>query len=131
MSPPVITWRFPDVQRVLVDALTVFVAADRTDIETPEDLQVRLPFVRVVRTGGGRNRLNDLATVEIDVFAGTYAQGEPLAESISQWLCGPPPPISVFDRVVCAVAPRELPWGDVNVRRFGATYQVVARRVRA
>lgn len=131
MSQPVITWRFPDVQRVLVDALTVFVGPDRTDIETPDDLQARLPFVRIVRTGGGRGRLNDLATVEIDVFAGSYAQAQPLAESISQWLCGPPPPIPVLDRVVCAVAPRELPWGDVNVRRLGATYQVVTRRVRA
>lgn len=126
MSPPFL--RFLDIQRVLVDGLEVLAGAGRTGIETPVDLLGAMPFVRVLRVGGPSDRLNDFATVDIDVFAATYTASELLAEQIRQYLVGPPPGLAVLDRVNCDIAPRELPWADNNVRRFNATYGVVSRR---
>lgn len=121
-------YRFPDVQRVVVTDLTALVGAGRAAIETPPNLADLLPFVRVMRVGGFSDTLNDHAVIDIDVFAGTYNTGELLAEQVRQRLVGPPPPAAELDRVEVEVAPRELPWGDGAVRRWGATYRVVARR---
>ncbi len=130
MTGPI--WRFPDVQRVLVDALPALVGAGRVAARTPSNLAEVLPFVRVLRIGGGRDRINDYPTVDVDTFAATYAQAEELAELVDAWLVGPPPTPSAFDRVEVEVAPRELPWGDgTTVRRFNATYRIVSRRRRA
>lgn len=123
--------RFPDVQRVLVEGLEVIVGAGSTGIETPVNLIQVLPFVRVVRAGGSSNRLHDLSSVDVDVFHGRYVDGEALAERIRQYLCGPPPPFAVLDRVECDSAPQELPWGDPGIRRFNASYTAIARRTAA
>lgn len=121
--------RFPDVQRVLIAGLETLVGVGHVGVETPDDLDVRLPFVRVMRIGGPRDRLNDHATVDVDVFAASYTAAETLAETISEWLCGPPPGARELDRVDCDVAPRELPWSDgETLRRWGATYRAVTRR---
>jgi len=124
-------YRFPDVQRVVVAELETLAGAGHAAIETPTDLAERLPFVRVMRSGGYSDRLTDHGVVDIDVFAATYTAVELLAEQIRQHLVGPPPPIGVLDLVEVEVAPRELPWGDGTVRRFGATYRTHARRRRA
>jgi hypothetical protein len=120
--------RFPDVQRELVDDLAVLVGADHVAIETPAELAAALPFVRVLRIGGSSDRFNDVAVVEVDVFAATYTDGEPLAEQVRQRLVGPPPPVPRLDRIDCEIAPRELPWGDGTVRRWNATYHITSRR---
>lgn len=120
------------MQRVLVEALPALVGAGRVASRTPLNLAEVLPFVRVLRVGGGRDRINDYPTVDVDVFAPTYAAAEAMAEAIDAWLVGPPPGPRVFDRVEVEVAPRELPWGDEStVRRFNATYRIVSRRRRA
>ena len=121
--------RFPDVQVLLVRHLEQLLGAGHVGIETPADLTAALPFARVRRVGGLSDRLNDFATVDVDVFAGLYTAAELLAEQIRQDLVGPPPPLPLLDRISCDNAPRELPWGDgATVRRFGATYVTVARR---
>jgi hypothetical protein len=120
--------RFPDVQRVLVADLETLAGVNHTGTETPEDLAGALPYIRVLRVGGGSDRLNDYATVDVDCFAATYTAAEQLAERVRQRLVGPPPPIAVLDRATCEVGPRELPWGDGQIRRFAATFQIAARR---
>lgn len=122
--------RFPDAQRLLIDALVVLVpSVDRTGAETPANLADVLPFIRVRRAGGRRDLITDRATVDIDVFAASYTAGELLAERVALYLCGPPPPVAVFDRIECLIAPQELPWGDGRgVHRFGTTYSVSSRR---
>jgi len=124
------TARFPDVQAALV-ALLAPMAGGRAGIETPADLESRLPFVRVMRTGGGSGRVSDSATVQVDVFAASYGAGEDLAERVRQYLTGRPlrHGRAVLDRVVCESAPVELPWAP-RVRRFVATYVVTSRRFR-
>jgi hypothetical protein len=130
MVAPSVDRRFPDVTRLLVTELEVWVdSPDQAGPETPDDLQDKLPFVRAYRIGGSRDRLSDYATVSVDVFAGDYSSAEALAEDIAQWLCGPPPPIVWIDRVEPDVAPRRLPWGDERIFRWQAQYTLVTRRV--
>jgi hypothetical protein len=131
VTQPVVAWVFPDVQRLLVDQLGVWVGDDHVDTETPENLQDQLPFIRVERVGGGRDRISDSPAVELQFFAGTYAEVQPLAEKVCEWLCGPPAPISQLDRVLCTSAPVEIPYGDERIRRMVATFQLTTRRVRA
>lgn len=123
--------RFPDMQRIIADVLVDagLLAEGRTGALTPDNLQDVLPYARVTRIGGGSDLLNDSATVDVDLFASSYADGELLAERIRQLLVGPPPPHAGLDRAECVSGPRELPWDDrAAVRRFGASYLVVARR---
>lgn len=131
MTQPTVAWVFPDVQRLLVAALGVWVGDDHVDTETPDDLQDQLPFIRVERVGGGRDRISDSPTVELQFYASTYADVQPLAESVSEWLCGPPAPLPQLDRVLCTSAPVEIPYGDERIRRMVATFQLTTRRVRA
>lgn len=121
---------FPDVARVLVEDLETLAGVGHTGTQTPVDLAGVLPFVRVLRVGGGSDRLNDLPVIDVDVFADTYAAAELLAERIRQRLVGPPPAQPQLDRADCEVGPRELPWGDGQIRRFGATYTLITRRRR-
>ncbi len=123
------TQRFPDVQRLLVAGLETLLGAGRAAVQTPSDMEQDLPFVRVMRIGGGRTQISDVATVDVDVFADSYVNAEAIAEQVDGWLCGPPSGVALFDAVTCEVGPRELPWSDgVLVRRWGATYTVVTRR---
>lgn len=125
------TRRFPDVQRALVAILAPLVGG-RAGTETPGDLESKMPFIRVLRTGGPSDHIYDYATVDVDVYASTYTQAEPLAEQVRQLLTGPPlrTDAIVIDRISCESAPVELPWAP-GVRRFGATYVVVSRRYTA
>ncbi|MBQ1047854.1 hypothetical protein KBX50_05195 [Micromonospora sp. C51] len=125
--------RFPDVQRALATLLEPLAGgAGHTGAQTPDDLQQVLPFIRITRRGGGSDRLNDYASVEVDVFADQYGGddgAEALAERVRQFLTGAPravPPV-VFDRITCVSGPTERPWAP-EVRRFGAAYLVVSRR---
>ncbi len=130
MSQPIVR-RWPDMNVVLRDLIGDRVGGT-TNVgpQTPEDLAARPWFVRAMRVDGGSDLLNDYPVMEVDVFAPTYAVGEPLAENIRQWLTRRRPS-PVVDRIDCLTAPRELPWGDGTMRRFGATYDVVTRRVPA
>jgi hypothetical protein len=122
---------FPDVARVLVDDLELLAGAGHTGGQTPADLVGMLPFIRVLRVGGGSDRLNDFPVVDVDVFAATYVAAQLLAEQVRARLVGPPPASPVLDSAVCQTGPHELPWGDGStVRRFGATYIITARRRR-
>lgn len=124
--------RFPDVVSLLLDAIeSILGGGQHTGYVTPADLADRLPFVRVRRVSGNRDRFNDFAVVDLDVFAATYPAALDLSEQLADWLCGPPPPIAAFDRAECTSSPVELPWDDSDppkLRRFGATYTVVSRR---
>lgn len=121
--------RFPDVQRILVDSLTVLAGVGHVAIETPANLADLMPFVRVVRTGGSASWVSAVPHVDVDVFAGSYLAAEQLAEQIREYLVGPPPGPVLLDRVDCTLLPRELPWDDDGlVRRFGAEFDITVRR---
>lgn len=119
--------RWPDVNQVVRGLIAELVGIDNVGPETPADLAGRHVFVRARRVDGGNDDINDYPVVDVDVFAVRYDVGEPLAEQVRQRLTqrrSSP----LLDRIDCSTGPRELPWGDGTVRRFGATYEVVARR---
>jgi hypothetical protein len=124
---------FGDVAKAWTVLLRPFVDNDpgRIGTSAPADLDDRLPFIRVRRTGGPTDRVNDAPTLLVDVFADTYAVAEPLAGRIRDWLLFNGPHKAnglIFDRIGCDSSPQELPWSDTaTVRRFGATYTCVFR----
>ncbi len=128
--PPIVRV-FPHVQKLLVSALEELAGgAEHTGVETPEDLAGVLPFIRVTGGTGPADRVNTYPRFEVDVFHSSFDAGWQLAEDVRQWLCGPPPPIPQLDRCECDQGPHELQWNDQpNLRRFGLTFDITARRV--
>jgi hypothetical protein len=125
-----VTYEFLDVEALLLGYLETLVSStDQVNTETPADFGGLLPFIRAYRFSGQTDRLTDFADVQVDVFAELRSTGLSLARTIRDQLIGPPPPVAVFDRVDCNVAPVELEWADDKVvRRWGATYRIVTRR---
>lgn len=127
---------YPDIENVLIDLLErLFPALAPTDVrhvdtETPADLQGALPFVRVMLVTGADDGLTDRSVVDIDVFANSRDTAYAWSTDIRSSLTGSPHRVGsdVIDRVVTEEKPRQLPWADESVRRFGATYRISARR---
>lgn len=126
------TERFADMAGTVAHLLVAVAAPERVGITTPDDLSGLLPFVRVTRSGGPRDRINDFARLAVDVFADDYDGGFALAEDIAAFLepgrliYGP----VVIDRVAVDSAPQEVaPWAP-GIFRFEAAYTVVSRRHR-
>lgn len=120
---------FPDVEVVLVELLeTLAGGAEHIDSQTPQSFDGRLPFVRVVHVDGPSDALQAYLNVDIDVFAPTRAVARPLAVAIHDFLTPRRPPSPLLETVRCDEFPRELPWGDRTVRRWGGSYRVVLRR---
>lgn len=126
---------FPDVILALLDWLEATFpelgGGGHTGTETPENLQQAFPFVRVTLVTGTDNRITDVGTYDVDVFTATRSASFRLAERIRAALIGYPHRVGdvVLDYVYTESKPRLLEWDDeVGTRRFGATYQVSARR---
>jgi hypothetical protein len=118
---------WPDVEGVVITDLLALAGVNDAGTETPADLDAQLPFVRVMRRGGPTDRLNDRPRLDIDVFAATRSAGVPLALEIVRHLMDDYS-VSAVDRFECEAGPAELPWSDGAVRRWGMTFQAVARR---
>ena len=124
--------RFAEMASTVAYLLSAVTALDRVGVATPDDLTGRMPFIRVNRAGGGRDRLNDYARLTVDVFDNDYARGSATAEDVAGFLeAGRQHWGSVvIDRVSCDAAPQEVaPWAP-GIFRFEATYTVVSRRYR-
>jgi hypothetical protein len=124
--------RFAEMAGTVAHLLIAVAATDRVGVATPDDLAGRMPFIRVNRAGGGRDRLNDYARLTVDVFDSDYARGSAAAEDVAGFLeagrlrWG----AAMVDRVICDAAPQEVaPWAP-GIFRFEATYTVVSRRYR-
>lgn len=125
--------RFADMASTVAHALIPLAATDRVGIATPDNLTGLMPFIRVTRAGGPRDRLNDYARLAVDVFDSDYSRGYALAEDIAALLeqgrlrYG----AVLIDRVTVDNAPQELPPWAPGIFRFEATYTVVSRRYNA
>lgn len=125
---PAPTRRFPDLQTTIIAALGTKFGSGHIDTETPPDLAGKVPFCRVRSRGGPRDQLNGFGVFDVDIFDTLYSAVEPLANDVCEYLCGPPPPTVLLDRIQCDNMPQELPWGDGTIRRMGSTYTAVYRR---
>jgi hypothetical protein len=125
---------FDDTEMVMLDWLEAtfpeLAGGGHTGTETPIDLQDHFPFVRVNLVTGNDDRITDHSVVDVDVFAATRGVAYPLAERIRAALIGYPHRVgtSVIDYVYTEQKPRSLEWDEGNTRRFGAIYQIGARR---
>jgi hypothetical protein len=124
--------RFADMAVVVAQLLSAITALNRVGIATPDDLTGLMPFIRVTRAGGPRDRINDYARLAVDVFDNDYARGSGTAEDVATFL--EPGQLRygavLIDRVTCDNAPQELPPWAPGIFRFEATYTVVSRRHR-
>lgn len=114
----------------LIGTLEVNSVAVTTGTVTPANLVTSMPFVRVMRIGGGDTRFDDTAHIDIDAFGATREAAYGLAESCRQLLLGFPyvTAAGVIDSVVTTAGPHEVPWGDIGVRRLTASYAISSRR---
>lgn len=126
---------FPDVAHAVCDLLADL--ATGADIEIPADLQSRVPWIRVTRTGGSSDRVTDNAALSVDVFADDAAAASAVAEQVRQRLTLGPFRSDVSFRTAhgqvdgarVAVGPQLLPPTDSdNLRLVTASYQVSMRR---
>ena len=126
--------RFPDILDELIwwlehetfDQAGTVTAASKTPATWPT---IPFLFARVAVIGGKDDGITDTPLVDVDVFSNTYAAARGLAEDVRQGLR---PRVrmrsATIDTVRTDVSPRELPWGNANVRRISATYQISFRR---
>lgn len=130
MTQPAVA-RFANINHLLVYLLEDLAGGEEhCDSETPADLYDRLPFIRVRKVDGDRDRLFDRPIVEIDAFALTELQGQQLGDEIFEYLMRVPSPHPAIDATFCSPSPRELPWADERIRRFSATYAFDLRRTK-
>jgi len=137
MTQPTIWRRFPSAARTIAKILEPLAPANakgaRVGTQTPGDLTGRMPFIRVVRSGGPSNLVNDFAYIYVDVFSDNLSAAEDLGEKIRQKLTlerlrlGP----VIVDRVECTQAPTEMPPWAPGINRFESQYTVVFRRYNA
>jgi len=124
---------FPDIEAVI----KVLVERDMEGMDGKVGTELpsgqSMPYVRVARLGGRRNRLKDYPWVDIEIFA-VGSAGKSLMEDLDVILSSYPGGVAVGSKFVkiedvqvrAGLARR--PWGDDSVRRYGATYQLTVSR---
>ncbi|MGW2950785.1 hypothetical protein [Streptomyces eurythermus] len=115
----------PDIEAVLnpwAEALTGHFAG----AETPDDLETRLPVIRIARGGGGDDMFTGHPRIYVDVFAATADEARTLANSLRDALIALRGPVggAVIRGVRCDSGPSRRPWSNEAVYRRGATYTV-------
>lgn len=101
-----------------------------TGTVTPPNLNTSLPFIRVMRIGGGDDRFSDKAHIDVDAFGATREAAYALCEACRQLLLGFPyvTAAGVIDSVQTDAGPHSIPWGNSNVFRSTSSYSITARR---
>lgn len=123
---------FPNAERILVADFSV-VAAGRwfAGGVTPPDLQARLPYVALRRSGGPSDVVNDYPFITVEVLAYTLAAATDVAEEVRQRLTQTPirNVYGQVDRAVCTTAHTEVPADDPALRRLVTVYRLTCRRL--
>jgi hypothetical protein len=91
---------------------------------------VGLYFWLALVPGGSADQIEGDWTLDIDVFAPSYAEAMTAALDLEAVLVGPRKVTSVLrlDNCYQNSGPSERPWDDENVYRIGAVYTFTARR---
>lgn len=120
-----------DIEADLVAWLEVLpgVGAGHAGNNAPDDVEERLPFVRVVSLGGSDDTVTDVPVVDFDVFAATLDGAKALSATIRARLVPRTRAGSaIIDYVSTNVSPRPLPWNNSRIKRVSATYAIGRRR---
>jgi len=124
---------YTDVDLLLLGWLpTVLTPAPRAGVATPADPSGTyswVPFVRLQRIGGSGRFGLDTARVNVECFDRTYGGASSLANRVrvafETRLIGYVGAGGSVSDVVTSSAPTWVPYDDVNVSRFLASYTVV------
>lgn len=119
---------FPDVETVLIALIQGSGIVAQVGADLPENLQYRMPFALVVRSGGGDDGISDFPTVDVELYTNLKTDGKRLSEHLRQRLTRPMPGWPL-DRIETVGAITELPFGGRNVRRWSNTFRATTRRV--
>lgn len=132
------TRRFPDIEAALLDWLKATFpeladADGKVDLHVGSEppgpsLDARLPFVVVARVGGPDDFHTDYPVVDIDVFGAGRRQAYDLAEGVRTALLAKPQVGGVTIDTVRTRTFMRRPWDNPKIRRWGATYELSARR---
>lgn len=127
----------PDAEATLIAWLpgvlaSVYGVTARVCAETPADLASEVPLVRLYRIGGSPDPALpglDKPVLDVDCFAASRQSSGLLARQVHDLmritLPGTVTGDAVCGAVVTIAGPRWLAYGDIAVRRFNATYQIM------
>ena len=125
---------FPDIEQVLTRWLPAQLAAvygttARVVAETPYAMENQTPMVRLYRTTGSDiQAIIDKPVISVDSYGADRASASLLARQVHNLLHfqfqGTVTGGAVAGYVNTVAGPRWLPYADLAVRRFNATYEI-------
>lgn len=120
-----------DVEAALVPWLNTATSV-RCVTELPANLADVVPIIEITRIGGADDTQSiDAATVDVTCYSGNRINARALAYRVQSILRTQAPGAAVIGGVLLRVrtisAPSWQPYDDPNLRRFGATYQIVTQ----
>lgn len=122
---------WPDIELAVMLGLRPQLSGVRVTDELPPQLETKLPLVLVqLVPGGGDNRIEDEAILDVAAFAADRAAMWALAErarTAMLRLNGSYAGGLRIDTVDTESRPGEVPYGNVAVRRAIATYRLTSR----
>lgn len=119
---------FPDIEDF---ALVLLETVGPTVLATPE--VITPPLIVIRRTGGLDDMITDTSRLQVDTFGATRRQAADLAEQCRQIVLASPATGSghtSIDQAWTESAPTFVPYGDLKVQRYVATYRLALRRDR-
>jgi hypothetical protein len=134
-APPLL----PDIELVLnpwlsAQLLSVYGVTARVASETPENLESVVPFVRLYRVTGSDKAypmILDQATISVDSFGADRASASQVGRQVHALLYSSAQGSAIngaaVGGVITIAGPRWLPYSDLNIRRYNATYAVTFR----
>lgn len=120
---------FPDIELLVVAYLSSF-AGVNVSLETPNTLSATLPFVRVTRVAGGDDYVTDVATIDLDIFSDTRYNCNVVSQAVHGYmhrLRHTSVGNLLVDHVETVTSPMYVDYGDENLRRNVASYQIHTR----
>jgi hypothetical protein len=120
---------FPDAEDALLELLEDIAL---TVTATNEDLEELMPVIAVERTGGAPNRQGweDHAVVEVTCFARTRPESKALNAQVFSRLNAArqvQTSVGLIDKITASIAPRQVPYENLDVRMVPSTWDVVSR----
>lgn len=123
---------WPDIEPQLVAWLLPRHTGAVVTTELDNDLLADLPVIQVTRVMGDDDGVRlDRALVDVDVYAASRGAASTLARQVRRDLLdnlrGTATSAAVFGLVSTVSAPSWRPYEDINLRRWGATYEIYLR----